>query len=287
MSAYVQRHEFSVEGLAERAVNLDRSARRKIDRLEESPSGFNLAFGSSLLAAQMHCAVDPRANDLPTWEAWVTAMQVGSALFASATADGPDIECRIADKARAIPALNGPQHFTDPGTWLNAFWLAIICREQDRLLQLVNVPVELLRASGAVFDEYIYVWVEALQTAWRQGGDVGALLTAAMDGTSPESIQVADADLVLKVLYPPINLFYRYLAREPEQFNEALRDALRWHKVYWSQDEERATSSAGFVAVGPLAMACLALDAGFPVEVESEYLPQHLLQRAWVGEFET
>lgn len=41
------------------------------------------------------------------------------------------------------------------------------------------------------------------------------------------------------------------------------------------------------MALGPLAMACLAYDAGFPIEIESEYLPKALVERAWVGEFDT
>ncbi|MEU4200785.1 Imm49 family immunity protein [Streptomyces sp. NPDC026294] len=28
------------------------------------------------------------------------------------------------------------------------------------------MPVELLRASGVEFDEYVYTWIEALQTFW-------------------------------------------------------------------------------------------------------------------------
>lgn len=31
--------------------------------------------------------------------------------------------------------------------------------------------------------------------------------------------------------------------------------------------------------------ACLAYDGEIPIEVESEYLPKHLLQRGWLGEF--
>ncbi|MGW2883435.1 immunity 49 family protein [Streptomyces sp. NPDC001233] len=246
-----------------------------------------MALGTSLLAAQTHCAADPRAAQLPTWEAWVAAMQVGSALFTAATTAEETVSCRIADKPRTIQAT-GPQHYTDAGNWLTAFWLAVICREQERMTQLIHVPLSLLRASGAVFDDYIYAWVEALQVAWRQGGgDLGELLTAAIDGTDPESLSAADPELVLKVLYPPINLFYRYVARQHEEFNEALSDALRWHKEYWSANEERSGRSSGLVALGPLAVACLARDAGFPIEVESEYLPKHLLAGSWLNEFET
>ncbi|MFF3725330.1 hypothetical protein ACFYYM_23490 [Streptomyces erythrochromogenes] len=34
-------------------------------------------------------------------------------------------------------------------------------------------------------------------------------------------------------------------------------------------------------------MACLAHDGGMPIEVESGYLPHHLLTRGWVGELPT
>ncbi|GAA0907089.1 immunity 49 family protein [Streptomyces thermoalcalitolerans] len=286
MTVYVPRHEFPLEGAEVRAEKLDRNARERIGGLERSPDGFNMALGTSLLAAQTHCATDPRAAQLPTWEAWVTAMQVGSALFTAATATEETVSCRIADKPRTIRAV-GPRRYTDAGNWLTAFWLAVICREQERMTRLLHVPLPLLRASGAVFDDYIYAWVEALQVAWRQGGDLGELLSAAMGGTAPDSLRVADPELVLKVLYPPINLFCRYLTRQHEEFNEALYDALRWHKEYWNGNEERRGSSSGLVALGPLAVACLAHDAGFPIEVESEYLPKHLLTGSWLNEFET
>ncbi|MEU3510314.1 Imm49 family immunity protein [Streptomyces longwoodensis] len=47
-----------------------------------------------------------------------------------------------------------------------------------------------------------------------------------------------------------------------------------------------AEDPSGAVALGPLALACLAHDGGIPIDVESDYLPKHLLQRGWLGEFE-
>ncbi|MGW0731721.1 immunity 49 family protein [Streptomyces sp. NPDC002851] len=286
MNTSVTRHAFSVATAEMRANKLTESAHSEIESLEHRPDAFNLALGTSLLAAKTHCAYDPRAAQLPTWEAWVTSMQVGSAMFAAAVTQEASAQCRIADKVRSIPAT-GPQHYTDAENWLTAFWLAVICREQDRMTQLMNVPLSLLRASGAAYDDFVYSWIEALQTAWRQGGDLGPLLTAAMNGSEPSAVSIADPDLVQKIWYPPINLFFLYVTREPGQFNEALADALRWHKSYWTHDEDLAIESSGLVALGPLAMACLAYDANMPIEVESEYLPKHLLQRSWLGEFDT
>ncbi|NKI44557.1 immunity 49 family protein [Streptomyces sp. LD120] len=59
------------------------------------------------------------------------------------------------------------------------------------------------------------------------------------------------------------------------------------HKAYWTADEDRAKDPDGSLALAPLAMACLAYDGGIPLNVASDYLPRHLLQRSWVGEFET
>ncbi|EGX54915.1 hypothetical protein SZN_35547, partial [Streptomyces zinciresistens K42] len=99
--------------------------------------------------------------------------------------------------------------------------------------------------------------------------------------------QVAGKELMLKILYPPLELFHRYQRQEAEQFNAALVDAITRHKDYWTADDARSLSGEGLVALGPLALACMAYDAGMPIEVESAYLPKALLQRAWVGEFET
>ncbi|WP_123471232.1 MULTISPECIES: Imm49 family immunity protein [unclassified Streptomyces] len=67
----------------------------------------------------------------------------------------------------------------------------------------------------------------------------------------------------------------------------SLEKALRAHKAYWTTDQERADSCYGWVALAPLAMACLALDADFSIEIESDYMPGHLLRATWAGEFPT
>ncbi|MFY4723437.1 immunity 49 family protein [Streptomyces sp. LaBMicrA B280] len=74
----------------------------------------------------------------------------------------------------------------------------------------------------------------------------------------------------------------QYWLRKP-----GLVEALELHQQHWTADEERAEDPEGRLALGPLAIACLAYDGGIPIEVESDYLPQHLLQRGRLGEFLT
>ncbi|NJQ03883.1 immunity 49 family protein [Streptomyces zingiberis] len=287
MAIAVPRHEFSTANTARAVEILSAEADETIADLEESPGEFNNALNSAMAAAQVRCLLDPRAAKLETWEAWVAAMQVGSAMFAAATAPADaSVECRIAHKLRTVPAT-GPRYYTNPGNWINSYWLAIVGRDTSRMEELCNVPLELLRQPRVEFDEYVYHWVDTLQTGWLQRPGMQDKLVAAMRGTDPEQLVVGNRELTLKTLYPPINLFYRYLRQDYDVFNAELAKALEWHKDYWTADEERASSIEGLVALGPLAIACLAYDSGFPIEVESEYLPKHLLQRTWVGEFET
>jgi hypothetical protein len=245
-------------------------------------------LSTSLTLAQTRCAIDPLASKFETWEAWVTAMQVGSALFDSATAVEGPVPCRIGStgQVKNLPAT-GPTSYTHAGAWITSVYLAMICRENERLDRLMQVPVSFLRASGALFDEYTYDWVEALQSYWHgQAANTWDKLVAAINGTDPDVAQVADRDTMLMLLYPPLELFQLYNRQETDQFNRSLAQALTWHKQYWTGDEARSLTRDGLVALGPLALTCMAADAAFPIEVVSEYLPKHLVKRSWVGEYE-
>ncbi|MER5543220.1 immunity 49 family protein [Streptomyces sp. NPDC002589] len=242
--------------------------------------------------AARHRAEYEAAREKPaeqrTADAWVTAMQVGCGLFAAGTATEGPVPCRVGStgEVKHLPAT-GPQDYLHAGNWLTSFYLAVICRENDRVNQLAQVPVSFLRASGAEFDEYLYAWVETLQNRWFGRQETWDTLTTAINGTAPEAARIAGPELMLKILYPPLELFHRYLRRETEQFNASLVDALTWHKEYWTANEARSLSGEGLVALAPLAIACMAHDADMLIDVESEYLPRALLKRSWVGEYQT
>ncbi|WP_063735221.1 immunity 49 family protein [Streptomyces sp. RTd22] len=282
MVSIVSRHPFPTGNAAAGLAVLQENASRALDRLEAGSGHLGDTLRTHLTLAEGHCLLDPTGQKLPTWDAWVSAMQLGSAVFAAATTTEPTVTCRIADKDRTLQAT-GVQPYTNAGTWLTAFYLAVVCRERDRITALCRVPISLLRESGAQFDEFQYQWIETLQEYWVGTGDIVPTLTAAIHGTDPDASTLADPETVAKQLYPPMELFHRFITRNHEEFNRSLAYALKWHKDYWSE-ESRAVQASGLVALAPLAMACFAYDEGMPVEVESEYLPIVLLERDRVGE---
>ncbi|MEW1861604.1 immunity 49 family protein [Streptomyces sp. NPDC088194] len=265
-------------------------AKEDLGYLGESPEYFNDALNSADLRVQAQCIIDPVGGSFETWDAVVAAMQVHSAVFASATASGESVECRIGEKMHRIPAV-GPFSVSNAARWVSAFWYAVICREQERMTRLCEVPIELLRESerlgGFEIDEYAYHWVDALQRYWlRRPGFVEAL-TETVELSHPDVATIADPEALNKLLYQPINLFYRFVKHDVDGFNDALVDALEAHKSYWTADEDRADKASGTVPIGVLAVACLAYDGEIPIRVRSDYLPIKLLDRAWVGEFPT
>ncbi|GAA2959019.1 hypothetical protein GCM10020227_27690 [Streptomyces flavovirens] len=74
---------------------LQEEAQELIDGLEADSTDLGDAQQTTLTLAQSHCLLDPRAAIFPTWDAWVTAMQVSSAVFAAATTTEEHVQCRI------------------------------------------------------------------------------------------------------------------------------------------------------------------------------------------------
>ncbi|QYA94331.1 immunity 49 family protein [Streptomyces anulatus] len=287
MTVVTARHALPTGPAAEEfAGRFDAHLSKGIGRLEQSTEAIRSTFGTALMTLHARSIIDPRSAAVETWESAVTAMQVGSAVFAVTTANEGRVECRIDRKLRSIP-VTGPRSFADAGTWLSAFWLAVICWDQERLTQLSEIPLEQLRSPEGSYDEYIYHWVDTLQTWWLRLPNLADKLIATIEASDPAVARIAPQDLLQAVLYPPINLFYHYVRNDRDGFAPALADALKLHKTYWTLNEDRATDIDGSIALGPLAIACLAYDADFPLDIESDYLPKHLLQRTWLGEFPT
>jgi len=259
----------------------------RIDALEQSPGMIDALWNSVRTCVKARATIDPKGSHIDTWEAVVNAMQVGSAVFRVVSATEGTLECRIHHEMRTLPAM-GPRPFANAAAWLDAFWFAIICRDRQRLTELSEVPMEVLRASGAEHDDYLYHWVAALQAYWT--GQKSALveeLSATFERSHPDVVEIAPQDWLRCISYPPVDLFYRFIKRDHDRFNESLTEALELHKAYWTATEDREKDVDGLWAIAPLAITCLAYDGDFPLEVESEYLPVFLLNRSRVGEFDT
>lgn len=288
MTIVIPPHAFRMGNVAGIMAPVVAAAQEAVQGMETSEDDRYDALPFALSAAKWRCLQDPVVGDLETWESWILAMQVGSALFASGhRAGGPGgLPGRglgrgaeaARDRPAGLPARRELAHFLLSG--------GDLLRERAGEAAGADpggVPTRLRRG------------VRRLRL--RLDRDPPALLFRPLAGLGdpghrspghrPENALIADSELLLKILYPPQELFQLYLRREDQAFNGSLANALTWHKEYWTANEARSLSGDGLVALAPLAIACMAHDADMPIDVESEYLPKHLLKRTRVGEFPT
>lgn len=285
----VPRHEIDqefasrqVEAITEKILEDD------LPEVGRDTKGVKFLFTSAMMAMRYQCALDPTATKGPTWESVTLAMQAGSALFAAGLRSAGTVEVRIHTSVVTVPAT-GPQSWTNVGYWLRALYLAMICREKERTDLLCSVTSDFLRASAmrGRADAYVYPWAESLRMFWHREPGHYDRLGEALRLADPEDPNVLDQEAMGLQYYPPLVLFNYLLTGEHDRFNDALFQALEWHRSYWTRTPERARDCDGYIALAPLAMTCLAHEMGVPVEVESEYIPQGLVDGGWVGEFVT
>ncbi|WP_261958325.1 immunity 49 family protein [Streptomyces nigrescens] len=256
---------------------LTHSTAESIARLAQDPAGLSGAFATAVQLCQAHCAPDPRVAHIDTWDAWATATQLGSALFTGARPQ----QCRLGeDLVAQLPAIEAEPP-ADARAWLDAFYLSVICRQHDRADRLCRTPLEVLRQDDSV-DEYVLHWIDTLQTYWskRPMDDVVQKLLATMKTSAPDVITRAPKDFVDLIDYQPAALFHRLITREHDLFAEALHRSLEHHGSYWGD----SAAPRSQVALGPLAMASLAYDHGFPIDPHQPHLPAYLLNRERIEE---
>jgi hypothetical protein len=257
-----------------------------VDLAKYSPDALNGVLQYSLYEVGYRTAGDPAASWSDTWNAVVRAMQAGSAIFELANHPGEEVSFRLGDETIQRKGV-GPFIEANAFNWIRAMYLAMICRERERIDALAATPIEVLRASGLEYDEYLYSWVRVWQTYWRQEDGLVDLILETMRGTDPAGLRHISEDMTLKLNYPPVEMFYQLTQRDEEKFNDSLANALELHQQYWTATPERRTDPNGYLALGPLAVACLARDAGLTITVVSDYLPRTLLEGGRVGEVST
>ncbi|MFJ9177454.1 immunity 49 family protein [Streptomyces sp. NPDC102360] len=249
---------------------LDRAGRLDSGRPGEAPTDSFAAaptdsFADALAGALAHAESDPDAARVETWDAWVAAQQRGTALFAHGKDGEPP-----ADDGEFAPEDDAAR------AWLDAFYLTLVTRDRERTTRLCRVPLDTLR-GGAPVDDYVPHWIDVLQSHWlrRPVDDVVDRLVTTITASHPDVATLAPKDFLNLVDYQPVALFHRLLTHDHEAFGEALAEALVQHAGYWGE----SGAPRARVALGPLALACLAYDMDFPVRTDLPYLPRYLLNR--------
>ena len=240
---------------------------------ETRPLALNIK--NSLWIAGAVTAIEPTSDELCSALRGVAAKSAG--LFRLMIEMPGEYPIPLGDGRRAILHNIGVTSETHVETWHKGFYAACVVRDEAALEQLARVPVADLRRSQTRADDCMFFWVEVLQSWHKQTSGTVAKLQEALEATDPDRLKLSDDNYVLNILVPCLQLMLRLIEGQAAPFNEALHWALERHKKYWGSAKNK-TDPEGFLALGPLACASLAHDAGITIEVESDYLPRRVVE---------
>lgn len=226
--------------------------------------------------------LDPTAGNEETYRSLLLAAQAGSTFFKAADVEAEQFSATIRSQIE-MESLEPASAGHNVSDWLDSLWTSTICRGQHLVSDLIHLPNETLRAGGSVFDEYMYAWADALRAFFYGDEDLFGRINRSLELTDPEILQNATPEVALYRHYPSMKLLFSLAAGHAEQFNEDLQEAVDLHKRFWTAEDDRSIDPLGYFALAPTALAALAHDKGMPVEVESDYLPKHLVEPTWVS----
>ena len=294
MIRHIPHHGFSQLTDEENLPSIPEEREESIQDLEERPYNIDISIGSIYSDALFSTASDPDVSLMETWNTWTASMQFYHTLFMiTSNPPGTELEILMNHKIRKLKAV-GPRYYANAGNWTTAFFLTTICRSEQKRRELCEIPVDFLKESGesdgAEYNQFSYHWISALQALILNRPGLGEELLAAMELSDPEQAGIGDPDFLNMITFPQLNTFLRLVEGDKDKFNEAFAQGLTLFREYWTSSEEQANSIKSIIPLGLLAMACIAYDNSrhdpdFAFEVESGYLPKHLVQGSWHGEF--
>jgi hypothetical protein len=181
-----------------------------------------------------------------------------------------EVQVPLGDRSISVPT-SFPIASVSLVTWVTGWYAALIARDDACRTLLATVPNRILEVNGVT--AHIEVWREALQGFDANPGSVEPLVAKATSLTAAPSFATTWAvHRAHSAVYPMLVPIVR---GDPDGLHAAMSDALLAHRRYWGKREPG--SYRGWVALGPLAMCCLAADRGIPVRVDSEYLVPYLI----------
>jgi hypothetical protein len=127
-------------------------------------------------------------------------------------------------------------------------------------------------------------WARAVQ-GFELGADwAGAVLGRALEEADPGQYPVNSSSFAFCAdIANPMMALVVATAGTAEAFNDALRKVLEAHRSYYgerrfSPPQYQENDPRGFIALGPLAFAVAMRARGWPITVESDYLPRSLIE---------
>jgi Immunity protein 49 len=289
---YIERHEHGWEPdiLIEQLNHSAESLEHSLVYVTKKPGNLSSLMRSALNYAGYLSVLEPNSTELKR-TLTIAANAIKCIFLLADRSITEEYDLYVGEGAAFSFPQTGSTSSSGSGNWQEGYYLAFACREKRVLDVLVRRSTDIMRQRSEGVNEYSHLMVDALKSfysSYYESEDLiqetSTKLRAAINATDGDKIIPLTIDGTINFALPAMELVAALLEGNVQNFNESLADALECHKKYWSSDEQLSGDPRGFIAIAPLGLACAAYDAGFPIEVESEYIPKYILERQFLAQ---
>lgn len=200
---------------------------------------------------------------------------IGSAIFAFASRPGKPVAVDLGDHRFEVIGQTS-NAYVDTDTWLNAYFGAVIARDNAGIRTLCAVPESIHAQANLRPDTFDMAFVRALKGLYNPEVNIGQLLVDAMEASDPDKLHRDRRDYATHVLYPQLPLYRCILSSDQAEFNEKLEQAVLEHKEFWGS-KDRQYSPEGWISLPLIAACATAFDTKqFAMTFETDYIPDWL-----------
>ena len=262
-------------GMNERAkMSLD-SLPRLVKAARTRPQSLGILANAARTTAAYCYLADPQSAEV--FRALQLSRQALNAMFACAV-NAPQATVASLGDGEPVTYLEKPDASSIyVGTWLDGFFLNLVFGDLEAVRRLCCVPTALLRASPTKSSEYSYLYKDALCAYVNAEPDVVARIITAFKATDPDRPDIINRYMTLAITVPQLEVFLYAISRDT-RFGLAMQAAIERHREYWGDSQDNARSFRGFISIELLGLAVLGMDVGLSFDVQSPYLPMHLIQ---------
>jgi len=161
--------------------------------------------------------------------------------------------------------------------WLTALDLCIVLRDYKGIEELIALKFTADQVLEIKTHDFEFPYVQFMQALLGNNqGEAGAKLIETYKLTDPSHFEGRPyLNTVLDLIVPVLDLYSSLLFNDAAEFNQRLEEALL---LYRKSCEDNPDNVGWLIAHAHLAVCCLAYDRGFPIEVESRYIPRWLIE---------
>ncbi|WP_062269293.1 immunity 49 family protein [Endozoicomonas arenosclerae] len=228
------------------------------------------------------CAVKLRKTHSESLRYLAIGLETRVATFRLCMHPGEQVEYCV-DGKKYIKEGEVTSSYVDQGVWLDAYYSALILRNNEAIRELSMVPEAVIKNSYFRLDDFSLAEFNLLQGLFNASANFQSLFESLANAIKPEEVTAEREGIFFDILVPTAMMIGHIFGRSETGYQDAMSEALQQHWNYYSSSDDHIRAKGGWTSLRLTAMAVLAYEhkgylPAYKSDLEREYVPEWLVK---------